>query len=75
MLQESFLFWRIKKGGVGLPVEGMPWKSAMPRWELEMSDEDIWKGSWVSMTAPVRSPVPGTKTEQAAVHPPRRVIM
>ena len=43
MLQESFLFWRIKKGGVGLPVEGMPWKSAMPRWELEMSDEDIWK--------------------------------
>ncbi|MDL1891178.1 cytochrome c, partial [Nitrospirales bacterium NOB] len=43
MLQESYLFWRIKKGGIGLPVEGMPWKSAMPRWELEMSDEDIWK--------------------------------
>ncbi len=42
-LQESYLFWRIKKGGVGLPVEGMPWKSAMPRWELELSDEDIWK--------------------------------
>ena len=31
-LQESYLFWRIKKGGVGLSVEGMPWKSAMPRW-------------------------------------------
>lgn len=42
-LQESYLFWRIKKGGVGLPVEGMPWKSAMPRWEFELSDEDIWK--------------------------------
>jgi len=42
-LQESFLFWRIKTGGVGLPVEGMPWKSAMPRWEFELSDEDIWK--------------------------------
>ncbi len=42
-LQESYLFWRIKKGGVGLPVEGMPWKSAMPRWEEELSDEDIWK--------------------------------
>jgi hypothetical protein len=42
-LQESYLFWRIKKGGVGLPVEGMPWKSAMPRWELELSDEMIWK--------------------------------
>lgn len=42
-LQESYLFWRIKKGGVGLPVEGMPWKSAMPRWEVELSDEFIWK--------------------------------
>ncbi len=42
-LQESYLFWRIKKGGVGLPVEGMPWKSAMPRWEVELPDEWIWK--------------------------------
>ena len=43
MLQESYLFWRIKKGGVGLPIEGMPWKSAMPRWEIELPDEWIWK--------------------------------
>ncbi|OLC40240.1 MAG: hypothetical protein AUH74_08490 [Nitrospirae bacterium 13_1_40CM_4_62_6] len=42
-LQESYLYWRIKKGGVGLPVEGMPWKSAMPRWELELPDEWVWK--------------------------------
>ncbi|RMH06690.1 MAG: hypothetical protein D6704_06600 [Nitrospirae bacterium] len=42
-LQESYLFWRIKKGGVGLPVEAMPWRSAMPRWEFELSDEWIWK--------------------------------
>lgn len=42
-LQESYLFWRIKKGGVGLPIEGMPWKSAMPRWEVELPDEWIWK--------------------------------
>lgn len=42
-LQESYLFWRIKKGGVGLPIEGMPWKSAMPRWELELPDEWVWK--------------------------------
>src|SRR5205807_5402294 len=26
-LQESYLFWRIKKGGVGLNGEGHPWKS------------------------------------------------
>ncbi|MGE3977012.1 MAG: cytochrome c [Nitrospira sp.] len=43
MLQESYLFWRIKKGGVGLPIEGTPWKSAMPRWEVELPDEWIWK--------------------------------
>lgn len=43
MLQESYLFWRIKNGGVGLSVEGMPWKSAMPRWEFELKDEQIWK--------------------------------
>jgi hypothetical protein len=42
-LQESYLFWRIKKGGVGLSIESMPWKSAMPRWEVELSDEMIWK--------------------------------
>ena len=42
-LQESYLFWRIKKGGVGLSVEGHPWKSAMPRWEVELSDDMIWK--------------------------------
>ncbi len=42
-LQESYLFWRIKKGGVGLNVEGHPWKSAMPRWEAELPDDWIWK--------------------------------
>ncbi|MGH7227960.1 MAG: c-type cytochrome [Nitrospiraceae bacterium] len=42
-LQESYVFWRIKNGGVGLPIEGMPWKSAMPRWEVELKDEQIWK--------------------------------
>ena len=31
-LQESFLFWRITKGGAGLPTEGTPWTSAMPVW-------------------------------------------
>jgi len=29
-LQESYLFWRIAKGGPGLPREGTPWNSAMP---------------------------------------------
>jgi hypothetical protein len=49
-LQESYLFWRIKRGGVGLPVEGQPWNSVMPRWEAmpalggkPPTDEMIWK--------------------------------
>jgi len=42
MLQEGFLFWRISKGGIGLPEEGGPWNSAMPAWENFLSEEQIW---------------------------------
>lgn len=43
MLQESYLFWRIAKGGPGLPKESTPWNSAMPAWDDRLSDEEIWK--------------------------------
>jgi mono/diheme cytochrome c family protein len=42
MLQETYLFWRIAKGGPGLPEESTPWSSAMPAWEKYLSEEDIW---------------------------------
>ena len=42
-LQESYLFWRIAKGGPGLPAEAGPWDSAMPAWERFMSEEEIWE--------------------------------
>ena len=42
MLQDTFLFWRIAKGGPGLPVEGTPWDSSMPAWEKYLSEDDIW---------------------------------
>jgi mono/diheme cytochrome c family protein len=42
MLQEAFLFWRISKGGPGLPAEGGPWDSAMPQWEKFLKEEEIW---------------------------------
>jgi len=42
MLQESYLFWRIAKGGPGLPDESTPWASAMPAWEKYLSEDDIW---------------------------------
>jgi hypothetical protein len=42
MLQETFLFWRISKGGPGLPEEGGPWDTAMPAWEKFLKEEEIW---------------------------------
>jgi mono/diheme cytochrome c family protein len=42
-LQESYLFWRIAKGGVGLPKESKPWNSSMPAWEKVLTEEEIWK--------------------------------
>ncbi len=42
-LQETYLFWRISKGGPGLPAEGGPWDSAMPSWERFLSEQEIWE--------------------------------
>ncbi len=42
MLQEGYLFWRIAKGGPGLPNESAPWTSAMPAWEQFLTEEEIW---------------------------------
>jgi mono/diheme cytochrome c family protein len=41
-LQENYLFWRVSKGGPGLPDEGGPWMSAMPQWEQFLDEEQIW---------------------------------
>jgi hypothetical protein len=43
MLQDSFLLWRIAKGGPGLPEEGGPWDTAMPAWEKFMTEEEMWE--------------------------------
>jgi mono/diheme cytochrome c family protein len=43
MLQESYLFWRIAKGGPGLPRESTPWNSVMPAWEDRLNEEQIWQ--------------------------------
>lgn len=42
MLQEAYIFWRIAKGGPGLPAESTPWSSAMPAWENFLTEEEIW---------------------------------
>ena len=43
MMPESYIFWRVAKGGIGLPAEGTPWKSTMPPFEKDLSENDIWK--------------------------------
>ncbi len=43
MLQESFVFWRVSKGGPGLPEVSAPWSSAMPAWEEMLTEEEIWQ--------------------------------
>ena len=41
--QETFFFWRIAKGGPGMPDEGAPGDSAMPEWERFLSNEEMWE--------------------------------
>ena len=42
-LRETFLFWRVAKGGPGLPEEGGPWDTAMPAWEKILTEEEMWE--------------------------------
>jgi mono/diheme cytochrome c family protein len=41
-LSEAFLFWRVSKGGPGMPDAGGPWDSSMPAWEKFLSEDDMW---------------------------------
>jgi mono/diheme cytochrome c family protein len=41
-LTESYVFWRVAKGGPGLPREGTPWNSAMPVWENILTEDEMW---------------------------------
>jgi Cytochrome C oxidase, cbb3-type, subunit III len=40
--QETFFFWRIAKGGPGMPDEGAPGDSVMPEWERFLSNDEMW---------------------------------
>src|SRR5438093_7206978 len=44
-LTESFVFWRVAKGGPGLPREGTPWNSARPVWEDFLTEGESWSVS------------------------------
>lgn len=40
---ESYAYWRIMKGGRGLPDKFNPWDSAMPTWEDTLTEDQAWK--------------------------------
>ncbi len=40
---ENYFFWRIMKGGRGLPKQFHPWESAMPAWEKTLSADEAWQ--------------------------------
>jgi len=40
---KSYAYWRIMKGGSGLPKKYEPWNSAMPSWEGVLTEEQVWK--------------------------------
>jgi mono/diheme cytochrome c family protein len=39
---EAFLYWRVTKGGPGMPDAGGPGDSSMPAWENFLSEDDMW---------------------------------
>jgi len=42
-VDESYAFWRIREGHASLPDIATPWNSAMPAWEDELTDDEIWR--------------------------------
>jgi len=40
---QAYTFWRIMKGGQGLPEKYEPWNSAMPAWEETLTEKEVWK--------------------------------
>ncbi len=40
---EGYTFWRVATGGQALPTEATPWDSAMPQWELNLSEAERWR--------------------------------
>jgi mono/diheme cytochrome c family protein len=41
--QENYVFWKVAKGGIGMPRGAFPWAIAMPGYENHISTNDMWK--------------------------------
>ena len=53
---QSYAYWRIMKGGKGLPAKFSPWDSSMPAWENQLTEDEVWKVvSYICATATERN--------------------
>ncbi|MBC8287577.1 MAG: c-type cytochrome [Nitrospinae bacterium] len=72
---QAYTFWRIMKGGQGLPEKYEPWNSAMPAWEDALSEKDVWKIiTYIYDTAGQRHAKPG-KQEPPSLKRGKRVYL
>ncbi|MFQ5449620.1 MAG: c-type cytochrome [Nitrospinaceae bacterium] len=64
-LPESYAYWRIMKGGLGLPDKYSPWNSAMPAWENQLEEDEVWKVILFifAVAGEKRAAVPASTTE------------
>lgn len=42
-VSENYMVWRIKEGGIGLHTGTMGYRSIMPSWKNDLTDDEIWK--------------------------------
>jgi DMSO reductase family type II enzyme heme b subunit len=75
-LAEGYVFWRIAKGGPGLPKESTPWNSAMPAWEDRLTEEEIWQVVYYLYETTGHPPrVMGSHASRAHEAPPARTLL
>ena len=71
----AYSFWRIIKGGKGLPEKFAPWNSAMPAWEGALSEEEIWKTiHYINETVKDRKQVP-TKPQKPSLKRGKQIYL
>ena len=71
----AYAFWRIMKGGKGLPEKFAPWNSAMPAWEGVLTEEEIWKTiHYINETVKNRKQAP-TKAQKPSLKRGKQIYL
>ena len=57
---QSYAYWRIMKGGRALPKQFEPWNSAMPSWEDQLTEDEVWQVIYYLFKKIIENPSAGT---------------